>query len=243
MARRGARLVMGAHRLIPPSMPQGQTTMQRNVSTLAKAAICISLMLASGATHAQAAVWSGPFGLQQGLTPAEVGARINIRTLDAPEMYAADTVPTPDPAFASYQLTFSSTSGLCAVVGVGPDKPADGAGVSLRQDFNALRQAIIGIHGVPERDLDLLSEGSKWTEPAQYLESLASGDRTLLVLWRSTEAKPLNASLNTIALMANAASPTTADISVHYRFSNNAQCEAEKRALEKQARDKRRAVR
>jgi len=206
--------------------------MQQQASTRTKIGTCLAVSLAAIAANAGAAPWDGPFGLRQGLTPAEVGKVVTIRKLADSSMYSADTLPAPDAAFVRYGLTFSSSSGLCAIVAMGPDKPSDGLGKSLKQDYQAIQRRIVAAYGEPSREVDRLRDGSKWTEARDYTMSIYWGDRALTTVWRSDASRTLAASLQTIALIAKAESPMTAELSVHYRFTNTGDCEAEAKARE-----------
>jgi len=201
-------------------------------STWTKIATCLAVVLAAIATEARSAQWDGPFGLRQGLTPAEVGKVVSIKKLADSSMYSADALPLPDAAFVRYGLTFSASSGLCAIVAMGPDKPSDGLGKSLKQDYQAIQTKIVAAYGAPSREIDRLRDGSQWTEARDYTMSIYWGDRALTTIWRSDASRTLAASLQTIALIAKADSPMTAELSVHYRFANTGDCEAEAKARE-----------
>lgn len=212
--------------------PENGHQMQQAHSSRARIGTCLALTLAALAVDARSAQWDGPFGLRQGLTPADVGKVITIKKLADSSMYSADTLPMTDAAFVRYGLTFSASSGLCAIVAMGPDKPSDGLGKSLKQDYQAMQKKIVAAYGEPSREIDRLRDNSKWTDARDYTMSIYWGDRALTTVWRSDASRTLPASLQTIALMAKAESPMTAELSVHYRFANTDDCEADAKARE-----------
>lgn len=236
MVNQGTRACTGYHgrnrRQPRRHQPENGHQMLHQHSTLTKIGICLAVTLAAIAADAQSAQWNGPFGLRQGLMPAEVGKVVTIKRIADSSMYSADTLPVPDAAFVRYGLTFSASSGLCAIVAMGPDKPSDGLGKSLKQDYQAMQTKIVAAYGEPSRKIDRLRDGSNWTEPRDYTMGLYWGDRALTTVWRSDASRALPASLHTIALIAKAESPMTAELSVHYRFANTADCEAEAKTRE-----------
>lgn len=198
-----------------------------------KSALALTLLLSANvAVQAQEAKWDGPFGLKEGLSRAEIEKIVKIHKVPTPLFFATEKLPIPHPAFSWYALTISESVGLCAILAVGPTEPSDAFGDKLRQSFDALKDPLTSRYGKPTRAIDGVRPGSIWRDPQDFMMGMLKGERKLSAIWDTTKAKPLPSSLSQIALIAGAESSSTGAVSLHYTFSNNDKCEAEKKANE-----------
>jgi len=196
-----------------------------------KSALALTLLLSANvAVQAQEAKWDGPFGLKEGLSRAEIAKVVKIEKVGNTLSYTADKLPIPHPAFSWYALTISESVGLCAILAVSPTKPSDAFGDTLRQSFDALKDPLTLRYGKQTRGVDSVRSGSIWRDPQDFMMGMLKGERKLNAIWETTKAKPLPSSLSLIALIASAESSSTGRVSLHYTFSNNDKCEAEKKA-------------
>lgn len=131
--------------------------------------------------------WNGPFGVQMGLSVADLEASGLKLTKMQPGIYSSETAPSPHQAFEGYNFVISSTSGLCKVNAVGKDIATNSFGESIRSTFSDLKNALTEKYGKPSNDYDFLRKGSIWRDSRDWMMALKLKDRTLeshRVWWR-----------------------------------------------------------
>ncbi|QEI06071.1 hypothetical protein FXN63_09660 [Pigmentiphaga aceris] len=194
--------------------------------------VVATLVFAVFANAAGAQETSGPFGLRQGMTKAEIEKLVKLERIRDSLSYSTDTLPVPHSAFSRYLLKISATHGLCSVIAIGHEKRTDSFGESLHQDFTKLKDALTARYGKPEMHIDGVRRGSIWKNPEDFMMGLLNEERMLDTLWESSKTKPLPASLYSVRLSAAAKSPVVAQIGLGYHFMNVQQCNAEEKAKE-----------
>jgi hypothetical protein len=178
---------------------------------LAKIALIAGSVLLSQLQWVQA----GPFGLSEGMTPAE--ARANETG------WIAD-VPRPDSDFTAYNASFSKKSGLCRVSAGTRDFNDDKSGERVREAFSVLREKMDGLYGsstLIDESLDASATGANWSE------EILKSHRRYIARWKPSDPK---SELSAASLVAIASSPTTTRMFVFYSFKNFLDCAAEQEA-------------
>ncbi len=155
-----------------------------------------TLLMASTFTsvHAVALSPRGPFGFNFGMTLKEIGVVSPVIKQSAPITYRVDHPPIPNPAFSWYALTVSPLSGLCSVWAVGQNIPTAGLGVEVQEAYAGLKAALIRLYGQPTTTDEQYSAptflpADQW--PRNWMEQLASYDRSLSVSWSSAQGAKL----------------------------------------------------
>lgn len=174
--------------------------------------------------------WNGPFGVQMGLSVADLEASGLKLTKVQPGVYSSKTAPSPHQAFEEYNFLISSTSGLCKVNAVGKDIATNSFGESVRSTFSDLKTALTEKYGKPSADYDFLRKGSIWRDSRDWMMALKLKDRTLATFW---EFKSENsAGLDSLMLNASATDSTEGFITLRYGFKNESECIDEIRKAE-----------
>ena len=124
--------------------------------------------------------FDGPFGLKQGLTPAEVAKLATAFTFEGQNSYSADTLPIKHDGFLRYNLGFSSTSGLCFVAGISKDIATGLNGKELLSEFNSLSDEVSDKYGKSKNYDHADSIGG---DPEFLMITLYDNKRSLARVW------------------------------------------------------------
>src|SRR5262245_32212432 len=101
-------------------------------------AFMVPLIQLSASAQAERAM---PFGLQMGMTKAQLGLVESARPV-APGMYKLTTVPKPHPEFESYLVQVAPTTGLCFVKAIGKDISTNVYGSDLKRKYEDMRDQL-----------------------------------------------------------------------------------------------------
>jgi hypothetical protein len=159
---------------------------------------------------------AGPFGLSKGLKKEDypgVLEKVNDMT------YTAKTVPNPSELIKDYMLTFGSTQGLAKITCLTPPIATSVYGESVIEEFNKLETALSKKYGKSTK-YDLLSAGSIWNEPRDWMMGLMKKERDLAAFWQPKKGERLPDDLTIISIKAVAISTEKAVIVVSYEFEN-----------------------
>jgi hypothetical protein len=170
---------------------------------------------------------SGPFGLSEGLTLAQLrgfGALVPVKGMAA--VYTAPTVPKPHRDFDHYILAVGSKVGLCKVVAIGKDIESSSFGDELRTAFATTREALGAKYG-NSKLYDYLQEGSIWNEGRDWMMGLAKKERTLSAFWSADEQSTLTGHVRNIELEARSLGTSRGYLTLSYEFDNFDACKAE----------------
>jgi len=161
---------------------------------------------------------AGPFGFEMGMTVKQVQALVKLEPGDSPGVFFARTAPKPHPAFQGYALVFSPKTGLAKVGGLGREITVTGAGLDLRNAFDALEKSLSAKYGASER-LDELDPRSVWKGPSDWMEALGREERALEATWDGREGQ-LPDGIQVILLRAKALSSSAGVLMLAYEFRN-----------------------
>ncbi|MYD85730.1 MAG: hypothetical protein F4Y14_05840 [Acidobacteria bacterium] len=182
------------------------------------ATLCAILACSAAASSAA----DGPFGLAMG-TPKD---RFELESSETPGMFFLKDVPKPHSAFDLYILQFGPESGLCLVKGVGKDVSTNSFGTQLRSAFDDLRERLETAYGSHET-IDFVRSGSLWDEPQYFMMGLLKQERLLAARWEQKQGSALKNNLETVLLMAKAASQDNGYLILEYYFENYDACTEE----------------
>lgn len=166
---------------------------------------------------------AGPFGLEMGMSLEDIGSK-PIMELNGAYMFKE--VPKPHSAFIYYVLTIAPKGGLYTIGAVGNTITSNPSGFQLKKEFGDLKEALEKNYGkcVP---LDVLSPGSIWDEPGDWMMSLYKKHRIFLARWGDeAENSSLPPDLEMVTLTANATSSESGFILLRYDFINSDSCRA-----------------
>ena len=165
--------------------------------------ICLAFLCYSMQTFSQDK--SGPFGFEAGMTMEQI---IEIVGSAAIKETTGDTTifsnaPKADPIFESYALRISPEHGLLKIVALSKNINTNGFGNELKSAFKDIRAAFAKIYGRPVHEMDLLTNGSIWTGPDDWMTGLLKGERVFGCNWIDI---PLPNKINVIRIDATAKS-------------------------------------
>lgn len=173
-------------------------------------------------------VADGPFGLEQGLSRADVELMIgeNLRLMNGSHnSYLSTHVPEPHKAFDNYVLVISETTGLCMVRGIGKNITTSSHGIQLKSNFEDLDKVLSKLYG-PSEKTDWLLPGSIWKQPEDWMMGLVKEERFLFAQWPGAE-QDLKYNIESIALAAKALNSGAGYLILEYSFSNYDTCKQE----------------
>ena len=172
-----------------------------------------------------AAAYAGPFGLERGMTKAQIIALVGkdavARDVTAPTggtTLLLSTVPKPYKEFQRYVLKVSPTDGLLSIIAIGSALDTSSDGEELRSHYTDLKSALEATYLKPTSDFDFLKSGSIWSEPSDFMMSLQKRDRTLSTFWTVKDGAKLKDGISLVSLEAKAASRTGGFLVLTYEF-------------------------
>lgn len=178
------------------------------------------------ATVAQSPIIDSPFGLQRGMTKAELSKFGTLTPMkDFPDRFEISAVSSPHPAFEKYTVYIGDKVGLCRVLAIGKDINTSSNGFDLRFEMKELTKALTSKYGAPSKTYDFLDTGSIWNKPQQFMMALVKQERTLGILW--TLSPTSGHTLANFFLSAGALSSDKGFLTLSYVFTNYPACEAE----------------
>lgn len=164
---------------------------------------------------------AAPLGFARGMTKEQIVALVgkdNVAATDPNDMGGVvmylRTAPKPYSAFSDYIVEISPTQGLLNVEAIG--KPIDTSedGSELRSEYIRVKDQLQLTYADPATDEDSLKPGSLYQEQHYFMLGMVKKDRQLLAYW----GQPVNGSIETIFLKANAKDLTTGFITLTYSF-------------------------
>ena len=184
----------------------------------------VSVPGSTGRGDTELAVYEGPFGLKMGLPIKDLGGT---EIPGAPGKYLLANVPVPHHIFANYIAEAAPTAGLCWIKGVSKPIETNRFGMSLRTEYEQLRDKLAKVYGSKFKETDALLPGSIWKDPGEWMMALRTKDRVLQATWDSSAGAGLPYDLSVVAIVVSASSGSEGYISVEYQFKNEPQCDAE----------------
>jgi hypothetical protein len=177
--------------------------------------ICLAFICVSMQTFSQEK--SGPFGFDAGMTKEQI---IKIVGDGAIKEFDGDTLilnnaPNSDRDFESYALKISPENGLLKIVAMGKSINTNGFGNELKSAYKSLKAALVNIYGKPNHELDVISNGSIWLGPDDWMAGLLKKERFLTCSWRDI---PLPNRIHVMGLDATAKSRELGCLYLTYEF-------------------------
>lgn len=145
--------------------------------------ICLAFLCFSMQTFSQET--SGPFGFEAGMTKEQI---IKIVGEGAVKESDGDTLiltnaPNAHRDFESYALKISPENGLLKIVAMGKNIDTNGFGNELKNAYKDIRAALVNIYGKPNHELNMLSNGSIWFGPEDWMTAVFKKERILACTW------------------------------------------------------------
>lgn len=197
----------------------------------------LSLVIASAAVaplHAQQSP-EGPFGLQMGMSLDELRKVTTVTPrADYPGVYLADSLPRGHPEFVQYLLVLNDSLGLCRIAALGKTYDDNDFGTQIQRRFSAIADAVTSRYGKAKR-YDFLKAGSIWKADRYWMMGLLKKERYLSAYWSREHGSSLPPEIASVALEANATSPSQSYLTLNYEFSNFDSCQAAMQAKQNAA--------
>ena len=172
---------------------------------------------------AVAGAGAGPFGLDAGLPLAALDVAAEG---DAPGHRVLASVPRPEPGIEHVVAIVAADVGLCGIDARSAPLPTPADGAGLQAAFAQMQTELDRRFGAGRRtNIRLSRAGPDMNET--WMQSLASGRRTLSSAWVGSAETPLAEGLDRVTLIAVAAADDRGALHVAYRFRNHADCMAE----------------
>ncbi|MGC3998272.1 MAG: hypothetical protein QM767_12635 [Anaeromyxobacter sp.] len=168
---------------------------------------------------------AGPFGLEKGMTVAELRAAGVELEADGDHWWRAHTAPRPHQAFDAYLLLIHPEHGLCKISAASREIEIDGSGTQARASYEKLERTLTGKYGAGEA-VDKVVKGSRWRAAGQWARALAEGDAHLAHLWSERGGDHMPDRLQSIVLRVESVAEGEAVVIVSYEFDNIAACTA-----------------
>ncbi len=133
-------------------------------------------------------LWAeGPFGFEYGMSKEQVVHLIGKHAIKPynpkmPNLYMALKAPNPHPAFGGYLLVITPEKGLIKIKAYSYDIKTDGYGEAVKSRFHDIQEALEKKYG-EGKNFDRLKDGSKLTDPKDWMETLDKKERGLATFW------------------------------------------------------------
>ena len=170
--------------------------------------------------------FAGPFGLDIGKSLDHYPGTTFNKIENTNVKYRVENIPTPNKAIESYIVYATEESGICFIKGVGLDITTSAYGTNLQTKYNSVVDALDSKYGATHKKkaTDLLSYGSIWDEPNDYMMSLLKNERYAMVSWKTKDkVNPLES----IYIVQNALRTDVGYLSIEYYGNNKEICDAE----------------
>ena len=180
-----------------------------------KKILCLAFLCLSTQSFSQEK--SGPFGLEAGMTKEQILKIVGDGAVKASEgdAFLLTGVPEAHPDFETYTLLISPESGLLKILAVGKSITTNARGTDMKDAYDSLKGALTSTYGKPNHELDMVSNGSIWIYPDDWMAGLAKSERALASSWMDI---PLPYKLRFIRLDAAAKSKTAGYLNLTYEF-------------------------
>jgi hypothetical protein len=196
----------------------------RTLGVLAAAIVMLGAWTSDAHDNEDAATQpSMPFGLKQGMSVEELGAKAAHM---GGGMYKVTSVPLPNPDLEFYVAQVSPRTGLCYVKGVGKQVRTSAYGTELLSQFESIRDQTSATYG-KYRNVDMLLSDSMWAGPRDWMAGLAERQRLLFAHWAKETRANLAPHLTNVYVGAVAKTSESGHVVVEYYFDNEPDCQDE----------------
>jgi hypothetical protein len=174
-------------------------------------------------------VFAGPFGLDMGMTLAQVKSKTGSEPkLVQDDLYEVDP-PNKNNLFEQYLVRIHKTYGVYMIKAVGKDIETNGYGIAVKTTFDQLLTSIEKTYGKYKK-VDQLLRGSIWDDPDDWMMALRRNERFLFASWDRENGSTLPSDLKSIAIAAAALSASKGYVSIDYYSMDYDKVDEEKKA-------------
>lgn len=174
-------------------------------------------------------VFAGPFGLDMGMTLAQIQQKTGkVPVLSQDDLYEI-VPPNANNLFESYMVRVHPKYGIYSIRAIGKDITTTGYGYEVKSTFNDLVASIGKSYGKYKK-FDYLQARSIWDEPNDFMMGLVRKERTLAAFWDKEEQSTLPNDISEISVAAYGLSSSKGYIVLIYNSPNKVIIDAEKKA-------------
>jgi hypothetical protein len=175
------------------------------------------------------AVFCGPFGLDMGMSLAQIKQKTgNAPVLQSDDLYIV-TPPNTNNLFGIYAVRVHPEYGVYSISAIGKDITTTGYGLEVKSAFNDLVGSIEKTYGKYKK-YDFLQARSIWDEPNDFMMGLVKSERHLAAFWDKGEGSALPEDISAISVTARGLSSSKGYIILQYSSPKAAIADAEKKA-------------
>lgn len=159
---------------------------------------------------------AGPFGMEMGESLEQLEKKgLHLTPLDdSPGFFFA--IPSqPFPEFDTIVIGLDPEEGLYWIKAFSKSIADSGDGIQTKKKFGEFQQSLSLAYGAGTFT-DYPIEGTMWDKPENWMFSIALHERYYLVLWESTQGKPLRNNLGSLALIAQGSLDNTGYLVLEY---------------------------
>ena len=180
-----------------------------------KKILCLVFLCLSTQSYSQEK--SGPFGLEAGMTKEQILKIVGDGAIKASDgdVLLLTAVPEAHPDFETYTLLICPEKGLLKILAMSKSVNTNVRGTELKSAYDSLKASLATTYGKPNHALDMVSNGSIWIYPDDWMAGLAKSERALASSWMDI---PLPNKLRFIRLDAAAKSKTVGYLNLTYEF-------------------------
>ncbi|MDR2887915.1 MAG: hypothetical protein LBV26_07955 [Bacteroidales bacterium] len=169
-------------------------------------------------------VLAGPFGIDMGMSLAQVKAVSKTEPVHVQDDVYEITPPKTNDMFETYYVRIDPEYGVYWLKAIGKDVNTNNYGHELISVFNSLAESIEKTYGNYEK-IDRREVGLG-NIPDFFMKALEDGARTLGALWQKEYGSTLPDEIETIAITVEALSEDLGYVALEYSFSNTAKVKA-----------------
>jgi hypothetical protein len=175
----------------------------------------------------------GVFGLKQGKQPQAYGCTRSAE--GGGYVYDCPLVPKPDPRIEAYVVHATEKTGICYVKGISHTQRDDSAGLHTMALVDALAAEFAEQYSKDYASSKILVSQSLWYEPADWMKSIAHGERFYSYSWQATAGQPYADNVDAISVGAKSRGGTAGYAVVEFYYANNTACERAMRQMDSKA--------
>jgi hypothetical protein len=170
-------------------------------------------------------VFAGPFGVVvETFTPEAYNCVLQDQSSN---LFACTGFPKPHPDIENYIASFINGIGLCEIFASSANLPTPGSGASLRSRIDSISEQLSIKYG-PSTKIDLLANGSLWTEEQYWMMGLSKGERNYAYLW--VDMEPAVDGIVSIVLNSFAENIESGSFGISFYTTNQNDCETARKA-------------
>jgi hypothetical protein len=170
-------------------------------------------------------VHAGPFGvLVETFTPEAYNC---IAQDKASNLFTCTSFPKPHPDIENYIASFINGIGLCEIFASSASLSTPGSGAPLKSKIDSISEQLSIKYG-PSTKIDLLANGSLWTEEQYWMMGLLKGERNYAYLW--VDMQPAVDGIVSVVLNSFAENTESGSFGISFYTTNQSDCETAKKA-------------